>query len=61
MKDIALKIREAIERECEECYWSIYQFCEFNGFTSGEFYDFLEFGAKAYSDFLEQMEEGEPK
>lgn len=60
MKDIALRIKEAIENECQERY-SLRDFCAANGFTSKEFFDFLDFGASAYSDFLEQMEEGEPK
>lgn len=61
MKTIALKIKDAIENECQERYWSLYDFCKANGFTVKEFFDFLDFGASAYSDFLEQMEEGEPK
>lgn len=61
MKDIALRIKEAIENECQEHYWSLHEFCAANGFTSKEFFDFLDFGAQGYSDFLEQMEEGEPK
>ena len=61
MKDIALRIKDAIENECQERYWSLYDFCKANGFTYGEFSDFLDFGEQAYSDYLEQMEEGEPK
>ena len=61
MKDIALRIKDAIERDCEQHHWTVYQFCEFNGFTPTEFLDFLDFGAQGYSDFLEQMEDGEPR
>jgi len=59
MKDIALRIREAIVEECQERYWSLNEFCEANGFTSKEFFDLLDFGAQGYSDFLEQMEDRE--
>jgi len=59
MKDIALRIKEAIEDECQERYSSLHEFCEAHGFTSKEFFDFLDFGAQAYSDFLEQMEEND--
>ena len=61
MKNIALKIKDAIENECQERYSSLDEFCEANGFTTKEFFDFLDFGAQGYSDFLEQMEDGEPR
>lgn len=59
MKDIALRIKDAIENECQEHYWSLNEFCEANGFTSKEFFDFLDFGASGYSDFLEMAEDHE--
>ena len=58
MKDIALRIKEAIENECQKHY-SLHEFCEANGFTSKEFFDLLDFGAQGYSDFLEQIEDHE--
>ena len=59
MKDIALKIKDTIANECQERHWSFDKFCEANGFTSKEFYDFLDFGAQGYSDFLEMAEDHE--
>ena len=56
MKDIALRIKDVIENECQKDS-TLKDFCEANGFTSKEFFDFLDFGAQGYSDFLEQMED----
>ena len=58
MKDIALKIKSAIEDECQKDS-ALKDFCEKHGFTSKEFFDFLDFGAVGYSDFLEMVEDHE--
>lgn len=59
IKDIALKIKEVIENECQKNYGSLDEFCKDNGFTTKEFFSFLNFGANGYSDFLILVEEHE--
>ena len=58
MKDIALRIKEAIENECKKDS-TLKDFCERNGFTPKEFFEFTSFGASGYSDFLEMVEDHE--
>jgi hypothetical protein len=60
MKIIALKIKDAIEEACQEQhFYNLQEICEAYGFTPKEFFDFISFGAQAYSDFLEQVEDHE--
>ena len=59
MHEYAEMMRDAILNGITETCLDLDEFCERCGIRKCDFDDFMAFGTQAYSDYLQQMEEGD--